>query len=266
MNANPPKLHKFKAEWLTAYQIAKRTGMAVRTVYYRLDAGLPLDKPVKRGGGPKPKRLLFRGERLTVKEIAARAGVSPMQVYKNQDGERYYEKDERADPFAELPENCVVIVYRGTKDSLAAWSRRIGIKEKTLRNRIRRRKWPVERALTTPVKPQLKRGDKITFKGVTDTMTGWSRRVGINAATLYDRLNFMHWPIARALTEPATKMPERRKQAKAVLAMLDAFNAKHPPCPPPSTPKQTGGQSKTSAEHAATGLPRTNDDLVGDEP
>lgn len=45
----------------------------------------------------------------------------------------------------------MIVEFGGESLSLAAWSRRVGISETTLRNRIAQRKWTVARALFTPV-------------------------------------------------------------------------------------------------------------------
>ncbi len=48
----------------------------------------------------------------------------------------------------------------------------------------------------------------LTFKGRTDTVAGWSQRLGITDATLRNRIN-RGWSIERALTEPPMRPNER---------------------------------------------------------
>lgn len=43
---------------------------------------------------------------------------------------------------------------------------------------------------------------KITYKGETKTIAEWSRVVGINQRTLYDRINVSKWDAEKALTTP----------------------------------------------------------------
>lgn len=51
----------------------------------------------------------------------------------------------------------VFIEYQGLRKTIAEWSRYIGIDYFTLQNRITKRKWDIERALTTPTGNQGKR-------------------------------------------------------------------------------------------------------------
>lgn len=50
-----------------------------------------------------------------------------------------------------MPQNTI-IEFQGESMSLADWARRLGIDRHTLRSRVVRKGWPIERALTTPVK------------------------------------------------------------------------------------------------------------------
>lgn len=45
----------------------------------------------------------------------------------------------------------------------------------------------------------------ITFNGKTQTMAEWAEETGIKIGTLWARINQTHWPIERALTEPARR-------------------------------------------------------------
>ena len=56
------------------------------------------------------------------------------------------------------------IEYQGKVDSIAGWSRSIGIPENTLRSRINRKKWPLEKALTTPLDTKMRRRFPVSSK------------------------------------------------------------------------------------------------------
>ena len=42
----------------------------------------------------------------------------------------------------------------------------------------------------------------ITYNGITDTIRGWTIRLGFKKETLRNRLNYYGWSVERALTEP----------------------------------------------------------------
>ncbi|QVW08761.1 AP2 domain-containing protein [Phage CBW1004C-Prop1] len=46
---------------------------------------------------------------------------------------------------------------------------------------------------------------RITFKGITDTFSGWSKRTGIKPNTLAMRVNKYQWPVEKALTKGAKR-------------------------------------------------------------
>lgn len=45
----------------------------------------------------------------------------------------------------------------------------------------------------------------VTFNAKTRTMAEWAEEVGVKRHILYDRINNLHWPIERALTEPVNE-------------------------------------------------------------
>lgn len=47
-----------------------------------------------------------------------------------------------------------ILEYRGERRLISEWAHRLGFRTSTLRNRIQRLGWPVERALTTPAGSQ----------------------------------------------------------------------------------------------------------------
>lgn len=51
----------------------------------------------------------------------------------------------------EITRHSVLITFNGVEKTIIQWARDIGITPNTLQNRIRRYKWPIEKALTEPV-------------------------------------------------------------------------------------------------------------------
>ena len=88
----------------------------------------------------------------------------------------------------------------------------------------------------------------LAFSGEVDTIASWSRRMGINDATLRNRIN-RGWPLKRALTEPVMRAGQRKRyhrNAQIIARMLDGFRS----------PASTGGQSKTFRDPMGTGAGR----------
>lgn len=99
------------------------------------------------------------------------------------------------------------LTYNGKSQTLEQWAKETGLSIKTIKNRITRR-FTVDRVLYVPslggapIEKRLQ-GDThtFTFQGETLSLVEWSRKLGIQYATLYDRIN-RGWPVERAFTEP----------------------------------------------------------------
>jgi len=94
------------------------------------------------------------------------------------------------------------ITYNGETMSLKGWARKLGIDDTTLGRRLASG-WTIENTLTTPPLPRDMTGGAqlITHDGITLSIRGWSRRVGISAMTLARRLK-KGWSTEKALTTP----------------------------------------------------------------
>lgn len=95
----------------------------------------------------------------------------------------------------------------------------------------------------------------LTFKGRTDTVAGWSQRLGITDATLRNRIN-RGWSIERALTE-APMRPEQRfvfkHNRRIIRRIASAFRLA----------SMTGGSSPTFRSSVGTGGGRRETHLEG---
>ncbi len=109
--------------------------------------------------------------------------------------------------------NSTLVERDGETVGLAALAQSAVVNPRTLRARIKRSGWDIERALETPAPPQ-KRA-VITFNGETLPLLEWSRRTGLAPWVLRTRLR-AGWSPARALTEPVHK-ENRPKRGKANL-------------------------------------------------
>jgi hypothetical protein len=106
--------------------------------------------------------------------------------------------------------NNHILEYRGKSQTVAQWSRELGIRIGTIFNRLRLG-WTVEDALRTPVK-QTERMKSIAFQGKEQPLSAWSMELGIKLSILRDRLGKLNWSVEKAFTTPA----------KQVLKILDA--------------------------------------------
>ena len=90
----------------------------------------------------------------------------------------------------------VYLEHNGITLYARQWEKKLKMRKGTLYDRIVRRGWSVERALTTPTQP------KLQFNGKAQTQSEWAQELGIHIGTLSNRLNKLGWSVERALTTP----------------------------------------------------------------
>jgi len=66
----------------------------------------------------------------------------------------------------------------------------------------------------------------LTYRGETNTITGWGKKVGIRPAVIYMRLG-QGWTIARALTTPVRPRGPNVKAAPPIMSGIKAFERDH---------------------------------------
>lgn len=99
-----------------------------------------------------------------------------------------------------------LLTHNGETKCITEWARGAGVDPKTIHYRLQQ-DWPLEKALTAPATPTSERTAKmITFNGETKSIAGWSRKLGINHASLCERLD-SGWTLEKALTTPGRKLP-----------------------------------------------------------
>lgn len=90
--------------------------------------------------------------------------------------------------------NNLIIDIDGTKKSATEWSMNSEVSSTAIRQRFYAGLRGQE--LITPRQRQV-----ISYKGVTDTIKGWSDRIGIKYSTLNARINTYNWSVEQALTK-----------------------------------------------------------------
>lgn len=119
------------------------------------------------------------------------------------------------------PENCrwaskrtqsrnrnsnIVVEYQGLSLCLTEWAERLDVSYETLRQRIQRYGWSVEKAFNDPVRP---REHIVTSGDKSLTLRKWASITGIGENVLYDRIFCEHWPVEKALSFPVVVTHER---------------------------------------------------------
>ena len=94
--------------------------------------------------------------------------------------------------------DSVNVEYGGKRQTLARWSRELGVPYLTLRGRLAKGRSPQE-AFETALRPS---GHVIEFQGKKQTLSEWARETGMPARTLHYRLMSGGWSIEAALTFP----------------------------------------------------------------
>lgn len=145
------KRHLFRGEWLTVPEIAVRTGLAVRTVYARLQKDVALDTAKMRGGS-RPRLYAFRGAMMTCNEIAVVLGIGDQAVRDRAIGNRIPDNEEMRE-LRRVQNNAALLTFDGITDTVAGWSRRTGWHYSTIFIRRFYRGWTPEQTLTTPPRP-----------------------------------------------------------------------------------------------------------------
>jgi len=98
------------------------------------------------------------------------------------------------------------ITWRGETHTTTEWSRLLGFPPQTVKDRINRRNWTVERALTQPLNI---RSTVLTLHGERRTLQDWARRLGVSRHTIHARLR-AGWTVERALTHPLRRQRKPR--------------------------------------------------------
>ena len=151
-------------EALTMAQWAERTGISPLTIRSRLRLGWPLERALteplrkdmpkaERSRRPraerKARRINFDGLSLTCSEWAERTGIAYHTLKRRLQNGWSVERALTEPTHTKCGPAPRLIELNGDKLTVAEWSRRLGIHEDALRNRLIRPGWTLERALTT---------------------------------------------------------------------------------------------------------------------
>lgn len=71
----------------------------------------------------------------------------------------------------------------------------------------------------------MKTGQHYTFKGITDTLPGWAKRMGLKRGTLQERVHYQRWPIGVALMHEILSSGAFHHRRLVMRRMIEGFNA-----------------------------------------
>jgi hypothetical protein len=94
--------------------------------------------------------------------------------------------------------NAYLVTYQGKTQTLAEWSRELGIEYAPLHNRFRERGWTAEAAFTRPVAFKSSR-QPLTYDGRTQSLDAWARELRVSRWLIATRL-LKGWSVEQALT------------------------------------------------------------------
>jgi hypothetical protein len=98
------------------------------------------------------------------------------------------------------------LTYKGETKCLAEWAEQYGLKQVTLKARLDKSKWSLEKALTTKegaTRKGHKPNQKLhTYKGDTKNLKEWAVVAGLKYATLHKRVTVYGMDIAEAIEKP----------------------------------------------------------------
>lgn len=103
------------------------------------------------------------------------------------------------------------LTMNGETHTLTEWAKLYGVDRNALANRILKLHWPLDRALTVPVKEYEEVGT-VTIRGITRTIPEWADYLGIPKNTVYTRMRH-GWSARDALFTPRGKKRRYRRMA-----------------------------------------------------
>lgn len=92
--------------------------------------------------------------------------------------------------------------YNGKSQNLSSWAKELNMSLNTLYTRIHYKGMSFEEAVTTPIKEQKRNKELIEYNGKSQTISAWSRELGININTLYSRIYYKGMTFEEAINAP----------------------------------------------------------------
>lgn len=206
-------------------------------------------------------RHLFRGEWKTVREIAEITGIKRRTVNRRIQFGLPIEGPPRIGP---KPRK---FLFRGKKKTIAQIMLVTGLSRSQVSKRTDGIRFFERWELTDPYAPLPDSVRSIFFNGITDSLSGWSRRTGIPRHVIRERIDVMGWPLKRALTEPAMRAGQRvvfYHNRRCITRIAASFRpASITPAAAMNNATNAGGYQQTFPNTKGTGGRRQDFDFDG---
>lgn len=166
--------------------------------------------------GRSPMLVKFRGRGLTVPEIAKLTGLAEATVYRRIRLGRPIEGPHRCGPEPKR------YAFRGEMLTAAKIAERTGYSVSHVRRRISGNTYlEGEEARANFADDFHPNCVLLTYRGKTDSLSGWARRTGIPQYVISERLGRKGWTLHRTLTEPNNAKPKTIR--KGIRRMVVGF-------------------------------------------
>ena len=141
------KLFEYDGRKLSILQWASEVGLNSTTIYARIKAGWPMER-VLNVQPPNRKRLEleYKGRVQGIAEWASEVGLKPVTL-RHRVVRLGWEMERALNPLLGVKANYALLLeYDGRKQTISDWAKEVGLKETTVRARIKAG-WPIERTL-----------------------------------------------------------------------------------------------------------------------
>lgn len=200
-------------------------------------------------------RHLFRGEWMTAREIMAVTGLPKNTVYG---------RIRRGDPIegpVPVGRKPRTFEFRGEQKTAREIAAITGLSCEHVYKRTDGVRFYEREEIADPNPDPRINAHIITFRGVTDTITNWSKRTGISTSTLFDRIVIRGWPVERALTERPmirgkNSVPYRNRRIVRIIAASFRVQRNAEIIRRIASVFQTGGYERTFRDPMGTGAGR----------
>lgn len=125
-----------------------------------------------------------------------------------------------------LTERTRHVTHDGETLTVRQWSAKTGLSERIIYDRVFKKDWTAERALTTPNDGRGRRGEKFECRGQSKTLRQWSEEVGVQQYVIRSRLTD-GWKLEDAIFQPvqAPHGPRKRKPYKVTEEKIEKMVA-----------------------------------------